>query len=142
MLAFILGRIERYSFLLWPAVLMLAVCMLTILLSILASRPQKNSFFEKEKSLSYQRFFFGSFDLIDPSFRHVSWQDYSAQLTGLFSEVKEIVYTEIYKESFNVRKVLSNKFRYLSQAYWVFIAGLVLSIIAFVVAIQNAPVIK
>ncbi|GAB2825798.1 Pycsar system effector family protein [Ferruginibacter profundus] len=142
MLAFILGRIERYSFLLWPAVLLLSVCMTTILLSILASRPQKNIFFDKEKPLSYQRFFFGSFDLIDPSFRHVTWKEYAEQLTGLFSEAREIVYMEIYKESYNVRKVLSNKFRYLSQAYWVFIGGLVLSIIAFVVAIQSAPVVK
>jgi hypothetical protein len=142
MLAFILGRIERYSFLLLPAVLMLVVCMVTILLSILASRPQKNSFFEEKKSLSYQRFFFGSFDLIDSSFGQVSWKDYSAQLTSLFSEAREIVYTEIYKESYNVRKVLFRKFRYLSRAYWVFIAGLMLSIIGFLIAIEIGPVVR
>jgi len=42
---------------------------------------------------------------------------------------------ELFKEAFNVRKVLSKKFNYLSLAYWVFILGLLASIIAFVVSI-------
>jgi hypothetical protein len=137
MLAFVLSRIERNMFLLWPAVLLLSICMLTILLSILASRPQKNTFMENKQSHSYQKFFFGSFDLIDPSFHDANWGQYFQQLNELFSNPKEIVYQEIFKESFNVRKVLSKKFDYLSKAYWVFIIGLLLSVIAFLVAIKS-----
>ena len=140
MLAFVLSKVERYTFLLWPTILLLVVCMVTILFSILASRPQKNSLLEDKNSHSYQRFFFGSFDLIDPSFRHANWEEYYNQLNELFNNSKENVYMEIYKESFNVRKVLSKKFNYLSRAYWVFILGLIGAIIAFVVAIQSHQV--
>lgn len=141
MLAFVLSRVERYPFLLWPTVLLVVTCTLTILLSILASRPQKNSFLEDKHSHSYQRFFFGSFDLIDSSFRHANWEEYYVELKDLFINSKESIYLEIYKESFNVRKVLSNKFSYLSKAYWVFILGLLASIIAFISVIQTNPLI-
>ena len=137
MLAFVLGRIERNMFLLWPAILLLTVSITTILLSILASKPQKNTFMEDKHCVSYQQFFFGSFDLIDTSFRKANWDQYYLQLNELFNNPKENVYLEVYKESFNVRKVLSKKFSYLSQAYWVFIIGLLISIIAFLVAVMT-----
>lgn len=137
MLAFVISKIENNQFLLWPTILLLVVCMITILLSILASKPQKNSLLENKESASYQRFFFGSFDLIDPVFRHANWEEYYSQLNKLFNSPKEEVYLEIYKESYNVRKVLSRKFNYLSKAYWVFIIGLLLSIVAFMLAIRS-----
>ena len=137
MIAFVLSKAEKSMFLLWPTIVLLTVCLSTILLSILASRPQNNSFLEDRKSHSYQRFFFGSFDLVDPNFLHVQWEEYYAQLMELFSSAKEQVYLEVYKESYNVRKVLSKKFNYLAYAYWVFIVGLLISVIAFVIAIYS-----
>jgi hypothetical protein len=140
MLAFVLGRIERNMFLLWPAVMLLSVCTITILLSILASRPQRTSFTGDKQSNCCQKFFFGSFDLIDKNFTKVNWDEYLKQLNDLFSQPREIVYVEVYKESYNVRKVLSRKFNYLSIAYWVFLAGLILSIIAFVISIYSKTI--
>jgi Family of unknown function (DUF5706) len=133
-IAFVLGKIEKSLFILWPTVILLVVCLVTIFLAILASRPQSNSFVEDKSSHSYQRFFFGSFDMVDPAFLRIRWEEYYQQLTELFSATKETLYLELYKESFNVRKVLSRKFNYLSLAYWVFLLGLLISVIAFVVA--------
>ena len=141
MLAFVVSKVEKNMFLLWPTILLLAVAMVTILLSVLASRPQKNSFSEDKNSHSYQKFFFGSFDLIDPSFHRADWEKYYGQLNELFNNTKENVYIELYKESYNVRKVLAKKFIYLSFAYWVFIVGLLLAVIAFVISIQNQSII-
>ena len=140
MLAFVIGRIERYMYLLWPTFFLLCICTATILLAILASRPQKNSLMGNRKSRTYQKFFFGSFDLIDPNFHSVHWEEYYSQLTELFNSSRENVFMELYKESYNVRKVLLKKFSYLSKAYWVFIIGLLLSIMAFIWAIQSQPV--
>jgi ABC-type multidrug transport system fused ATPase/permease subunit len=137
MIAFVLGKIDKLFFILWPTIILLAVCLGTILLAILASRPQSNSFLENRSSLSYQRFFFGSFDLVDPEFNRVEWDEYYKHLVELFSNQKDRVYMEIYKESFNVRKVLVRKFNYLSKAYWVFLFGLLISVIAFVISIYN-----
>jgi hypothetical protein len=136
MLAFVIRREDKNTYLFWPTLLILAVALLTILLSVLASRPQKSSFLEDSRSHSYQKFFFGSFDLVDPGFRLARWEVYYRQLSELFSQPKETILLELYKESFNVRKVLAKKFNYLSRAYWVFLVGLMISIIAFVLAIH------
>ena len=137
MIAFVLSKAEKNMFLIWPALFLVFVCMATMLFSILASRPQNNDFLEDTTSHSYQRFFFGSFDLIDSNFRHARWDTYYSQLTGLFNSARETVYLEVCKESFNVRKVLSKKFFYLSVAYWIFVLGLLVSIIAFALVIYH-----
>ena len=133
MLAFVVSKAKTNMELVWPATILLAASALTVFLSILASQPQKNSILEDKSSRSYQKFYFGSFDLIDSSFRHVTWEDYYKNLCELFTSTKERVFMEVYKESFNVRRVLSKKFDYLSKAYWVFIIGLILSIVSFMV---------
>ena len=140
-LGLVISKVEKNRFLLFPTMVLLIVCITTIFLSVLASRPQKNSFSKDKNSHSYQKFFFGSFDLIDPSFRNATWEGYYNQLYELFTNAKGNVYMELFKESYNVRKVLSKKFSYLSVAYWVFIFGLFLSIIAFVLSIQNKTII-
>jgi hypothetical protein len=137
MIAFVLGKIEKSIFILWPTIILLVVCLLTILMAILASRPQSNSFLKDQKQHSVQCFFFGSFDMVDPAFLQIKWEEYYQQLSGLFRNDKETVYLEVYKESFNVRKVLSRKFNYLAIAYWVFLFGLLVSVISFVSAIYN-----
>ena len=136
MIAFVLGKIEKEYFILWPTVVLLTVCLATILLSILASKPRRNSLMEDRTSKTFQRFFFGSFDMIDPTLPDVQWDEYFQGMSELFCQSRDSVYLEIYKESFNVRKVLFKKFNYLSWAYWVFIFGLLISVISFVLAIS------
>jgi hypothetical protein len=136
-IAFLIGKAGKSLTAIWPAIILMTVCMITILFAILASRPQNNSILEDKKSHSYQRFYFGSFDMVDSSFLNASWEDYLKQLTELFSMPKENVYLEVYKESYNVRKVLAKKFNYLSIAYWVFLVGILISVIAFVIAIYR-----
>ncbi len=135
MIAFVLGKIEKEYFILWPTVVLLSVCLATILLAILASKPRRNSLMEDRKLKTYQRFFFGSFDMIDPTLPDVQWDEYFQGMSDLFCQSRDSVYMEIYKESFNVRQVLFKKFNYLSWAYWVFIFGLLISVISFVIAI-------
>jgi Family of unknown function (DUF5706) len=136
-IAFLVGKGGRTLAVLWPAIVLMTVSMITIFLAILASRPQNNSFLEDKQSHSYQRFYFGSFDMVDKSFLEASWEDYFKQLMELFSMPKESVYMEVYKESYNVRRVLAKKFNYLTTAYWVFLVGFLISIISFVLSIYN-----
>ena len=44
---------------------------------------------------------------------------------------KKLVFEDLIKESYAVRKVLSKKFSYLTIAYKVFFAGLMLSIVGY-----------
>lgn len=141
-LGLVLSKIEKNTFLLFPTVVLFIVCLATIFLSVMASRPQKNIFSEDKNSHTYQKFFFGSFDLIDRSFHRATWDEYYNQLHELFMNTKESVYMEVFKESYNVRKVLSKKFNYLSIAYWVFMIGLLLSIIVFIISIKNNTIVS
>jgi len=136
-IAFFVGKGGRTLTVVWPAIILMVVCMITILLAILASRPQNNSFLENKESRSYQRFYFGSFDMVDTSFLKASWEDYFKQLMELFSMPKETVYMEVYKESYNVRRVLAKKFNYLTLAYWVFLVGIFISVMAFVIVLYK-----
>jgi hypothetical protein len=140
-IAFLVGKGGRSMANIWPAIVLLFVAMMTILLAILASRPQNNSFLEDKESHNYQRFFFGSFDMVDPTFLGARWEEYFMQLTELFSMPKESLYMEVYKESFNVRKVLAKKFDYLSKAYWVFLVGFIVSGLSFVFTVYQHKII-
>ena len=133
-IAFAVSRSDKYPFLVLPSFILLSVAFVTILLSILASRPQGNRYIQKRNSKSYQTFFFGSFDLTGREFLKADWNDYHTELDTLLKGGKENVYEEMYKESFNVRKVLGRKFTYLSVAYRVFIAGLFISIVSFFIS--------
>lgn len=137
-IGFVVSRSEKYPLLTVPSFIILGVAFLTILLSILASRPQSNPSMKDKSAKSHQTFFFGSFDLIGTEFRDADFETYATELDHFFKGGKEKIYQEIYKEVFNVRKVLSKKFTYLSYAYMVFLGGLLLSIVAFFIATQRA----
>ncbi len=137
-IAFVVSRSDKYPFLTTPSFILLTVAFITILLSILASRPQGNHFIQDKNSKSYQIFFFGSFDLIGNEFSKADWNSYSVKLDALLKGGKEKIYEEMYKEAFNVRKVLGKKFTYLSIAYFVFSTGLLVSIIFFFTSTYKA----
>lgn len=137
-IAFSMGHMEEYHFLTLPAFILLGVSLVTILLSILASRPQRNHSIQDKSSKSYQTFFFGSFDLVGNEFSKADWNNYASELDAMLKGGKEKVYDEMYREAFNVRKVLGKKFTYLSYAYWIFLIGLFVSIISFLIQLYQA----
>lgn len=133
MLAFGITKTERYPWIFWPVIILLVTSTATILLAVLASRPRHSSL---DKDVS-QQFFFGSFDLTDPRFKKVDWPSFYSQINSLFGGHRQLLFVEACKELFNVRKVLSRKFTYLSVAYWVFISGLLLSILLFAICLRT-----
>ena len=131
-IGFTLKKIEEMHLLIIPAAGVLIVAGITILYSILASKPLGKSFL---KDVQYEKepFFFGSFDKMDPDFMHAELSTYTQTMTELFQGDKQLVFDELIKESFLVRKVLSKKFSYLDVAYKVFFIGLALIIVTFLI---------
>lgn len=68
----------------------------------------------------------------------MTWSDFHADIERLLINGKQGIYEEIFKETYNVRKVLGKKFRFLLMAYWVFVTGLLVSVAAFVIQVYNA----
>lgn len=130
-IAFALKKVqeEEHKLYIIPISIVLLVAGLTIFFAILASKPLKK-FLDFDRS-DKQPFFFGSFDRLDPDFKKVTWEKYSNDISELFIGDKKLVFDSLIKESFQVRKVLSKKFEYLSIAYKIFITGQILGILAF-----------
>lgn len=129
-IGFTIKRTDDSNYYRLPTVLILLVAGFTIFYAILASKPLaefKNDLPGKEP------FFFGSFDRIDHNFKHVTWEKYFSDINQLFKGDKEFIFSELIRESFQVRKVLSKKFGYLSIAYKIFIFGQLSSIGIFLV---------
>ena len=133
--ALALKKLESDLFLFAPPTICLLIGSgVTIFYSILASRPLEN-WVGKQAEPDKEQFFFGSFDRLDPEFGVVPWDKYYGDMTSFFGGNKNVIFEDLIKESYEVRKVLSKKFGYLAIAYKVFFAGLVLSLLGFVVVI-------
>jgi hypothetical protein len=126
------------SLLLIPVAAVLIVAGVTIFYGILASKPLDKAFL-KDVKYEQQPFFFGSFDKLDPDFKYVTAEKYCNDMSELFRGDKKLIFDELIKESFQVRKVLSKKFGYLNIAYKVFFSGLVIIILTFLVVMIFKP---
>jgi hypothetical protein len=121
---------QNTAYLAIPVAIILVMAALVVFWGILASKPLERKFlYERD---SKEPFFFGSFDRLDPNFRSVTWEKYSWDINELFKSDKKNVFDELIKESFQVRKVLSKKFGYLSLAYKTFFTGFLAAILTLV----------
>ena len=127
-IGFAIRKNEDWQLYAVPVAMILIVAAVTIFFGILASKPLEKKFF-KEVNTGKETFFFGSFDRLDPNFNHVTWEKYSNDIAQFFGGDKKLIFNELIKESFQVRKVLSKKFNYLSLAYKIFFAGFLISIL-------------
>ena len=130
LIAFVFQKIEETPILGIPTGILLISAGTTIFYSILASKPLEKVY-EAEGFADDQVFFFGSFDRIDPAFKNVKWPEYSADLSRILGGEKREIFNQLIKETFQVRKVLSSKFGYLNIAYKVFFAGLIITILVY-----------
>jgi hypothetical protein len=134
--ALVIKKLEETPMLALPTAALLIGSAITIFYSILASKPLERKA-DIDLGPRKEEFFFGSFDRLDPTFKAVPWGKYSGDMLDFFGGDKRVVFDELIKESFEVRKVLSKKFGYLSIAYKVFFSGLVLAIIGFIIVMVH-----
>ena len=113
-----------------PVMMIVTVCVLAIVFGILATRPNVTSgTFTKEDIANKKTnlLFFGNF-------HKMGLQDYDWAMTELLSD-KNYLYSSMIKDTYFLGIVLAKKYRYLRIAYNIFMYGLILAIIAFVIAI-------
>ena len=135
--ALVLKKLESNMWFALPTASLLLGSALIIFYSIMASKPLENWEGKDLGVPKKEEFFFGSFDRLDPNFKHVDWNKYLGDMTEFFSGEKHIIFEELIKESYEVRKVLSKKFNYLALAYKIFFAGLIISIFGFLIVILH-----
>lgn len=125
----LIRKLNEYPNLVLPTLLLILVCLVTIVLSILATRPNVSSgVFEDEdvKNKKANLLFFGNFHGMD--LKRYEW--------GMKEMMKDgdYLYGSLIRDIYFLGKVLGKKYRLLRAAYTTFMIGFVVSILAFVIA--------
>ncbi|MEO6069282.1 MAG: Pycsar system effector family protein, partial [Chitinophagaceae bacterium] len=121
-----LATIGEYTI---PSFILLAVCLTSMSLAILATRPSVNngSFTEDDiRTKKTNILFFGNF------FR-MGVDDYQWAMNQMLKD-GEYLYNSMIKDIYFLGVVLAKKYRYLRYSYTIFMFGLIIAVIAFAIA--------
>lgn len=129
LLGTVVRRIENNDYLTIPTLMLLTVSLITIVFSILATRPHisKGVFTRQEiEEQQVNLLFFGNF-------YRMPFEEYSRGMRHLMED-KNHLYLSLIRDVYSQGVVLGRKYRQLTFAYNVFMFGLIISVIAFFIA--------
>lgn len=117
------------SYLIYPTVIFVAFSVVSMILAVLATRPNVTSGkFTKEdvKQKKVNLLFFGNF-------HKMNLPDYEWAIQELVKD-KDYIYSSLTKDLYFLGLVLNRKYKILRFTYTIFIIGIVISVISFAVA--------
>jgi len=123
------------EYLIWPTVIFVLFTVISIILSILATRPNVTSGkFTKEDvaNKKVNLLFFGNF-------HKMSLQDFEWAMGEMMKD-RDYLYSSMKKDLYFLGKVLDRKYKILRLTYAVFMIGIIVSVIAFAVAFQSSGI--
>jgi len=123
------------EYLIWPTVIFVIFTVISIILSILATRPNVTSGkFTKEDvaNKKVNLLFFGNF-------HKMSLQDFEWAMGEMMKD-RDYLYSSMKKDLYFLGKVLDRKYKILRLTYAVFMIGIIVSVIAFAVAFQSSGI--
>lgn len=125
--SYLLPRVFFDTELMIAACILAITCLISITLSILATRPSINSGKFTEEDIRNKKtnlLFFGNF-------HRMQLTDYQWGVNQMIKD-KEYLYNTMMMDIYYLGLVLAKKYRYLRIAYTVFMVGIILSVLAFV----------
>lgn len=125
-----LDKADNY-YLIYPTMLFLFVSVVTMIFSILSTRPKVTSgTFTKEdvENKKVNLLFFGNF-------HKMPLEDFQAGMTELMND-RDYLYKSLMKDLYFLGIVLDKKYRLLRIAYNIFMIGIIASVITFIIAFQ------
>ncbi|MDD3721351.1 MAG: DUF5706 domain-containing protein [Lutibacter sp.] len=125
-----LDKADNY-YLIYPTILFLFIAVVTMIFSILSTRPKVTSgIFTKEdiENRKVNLLFFGNF-------HKMPLEDFQAGMTELMSD-RDYLYKSLMKDLYFLGIVLEKKYRLLRIAYNIFMIGIIASVITFIIAFQ------
>jgi predicted metal-dependent HD superfamily phosphohydrolase len=129
LLSLLLRKLEDNPQLIIPTMLLLAVCVITMVFSILATRPNlpEGTFTQQDiDTRKVNLLFFGNF-------YKMSFEDYDSGMKQMMND-RDFLYGSLTKDVYSQGIVLGRKYRLLRKGYNVFMYGIIASVIAFTVA--------
>ncbi|MEO6453628.1 MAG: Pycsar system effector family protein [Ginsengibacter sp.] len=125
-ISFVFTRLDVSRHLVIPSLMIVTVCVTTIVLAILSTRPKiSHGVFTPQQIISKEAnlLFFGNF-------HNMPLAEYKSAVKEMMLD-KEYLYESLIMDIYFVGKVLARKYRFTTWAYNVFMFGLVISMIAF-----------
>jgi predicted metal-dependent HD superfamily phosphohydrolase len=122
------GNIGTLSNDIVPIIIFLVVCLVTIIIAILSTRPNivTRKFTDEDlKNKKVDLIFFGNFIKLD-------YDDYENEVKAMMKD-DDHLYSTLLKNQYELGKILSKKFRLVRMAYNVFMVGIIITVIAFLV---------
>lgn len=125
----LVSRFEETPNIILPTLIFLVFCLITIVIAILSTRPNISSgTFSKEdiKQNKVNLLFFGNF-------YNMELDEYEWAIAELMKN-DEHLYSTMIKDQYSLGKVLAKKYKLLRIAYNVFMVGIIISVLSFVLA--------
>ena len=122
-------RLQEDPHLIFPTIAMLLTLMGTIIYAVLSTRPKVTSFTISREDVTQKKgnlLFFGNFI-------NMPVEDYEWSMKELMED-REYLYNNLIRDIYYLGVVLGKKYRYLRYAYNIFMYGLVISVILYIVA--------
>ncbi len=129
LLSVLLRKLDEYPHLVIPAMLLLAVCVATMVLSILATRPKipEGTFTRQDiEQKKVNLLFFGNFYKMDLT-------EYTWGMEQVMND-RDFLYGSLIKDLHAQGVVLGKKYKLLRVAYNIFMFGLIIAVLAFALA--------
>jgi len=126
-ISLLLRKLEDSSFLTYPTFALMAVSVITIVVSILATRPSIPSGVFTQADIDEKKvnlLFFGNFYKMD-------LHEYAEGMKKVMSD-SEFLYGTLIKDVYSQGVVLGRKYRLLRLSYNIFMFGLILSVLGFI----------
>jgi HD superfamily phosphodiesterase len=122
-------RLQEDPHLIFPTVAILLTLMGTIIFAVLSTRPKVTSFTITREDVTQKKgnlLFFGNFI-------NMPVEDYEWSMKELMED-RDYLYNNLIRDIYYLGVVLGKKYRYLRYAYNIFMYGLVVSVIMYIVA--------
>ncbi len=135
-LANLISKLDNNPYLTWPTVIFTVFSVISMILSIIATRPNVTSGqFTKEdvKNQKVNLSFFGNF-------HKMKLEEFEWAIQEMVND-KDYIYKALTKDLYFLGKVLERKYRLLRITYTVFMIGIIVSLISFAVAVKNNPAV-
>jgi predicted metal-dependent HD superfamily phosphohydrolase len=133
-LSVLLRKLEDDPYLTVPTFIFLAISVVTIVISILATRPKiaggtftDQDVHDKKTNL----LFFGNF-------HKASFEEYNVAMRNMMIDT-DYLYGSLIKDIYQLGVVLGRKYKLIRIAYSIFMIGIVISVIAFAIAVSIKP---
>lgn len=131
LLSSLVPKVDSNPNMLWPTIITLVVCLMTMYFAIMATRPIVDNTLTYSRELLQNNktnlLFFGNFKNLD-------LDEYEWAISEMMKD-KDLLYGALTKDLYYLGKVLARKYEYLHTCYNVFMIGLFISGMSYIITL-------